>query len=707
MVSHLESVYNGQYLDTNHQPIELVASSDLPFFDPPQDADANMFSKHNIACYINQLPRRKAPGVDHLRAEMLQPIQYRIAYILSMFFRLCWSWRTVPTSWRHAQVFPIHKKGDPTVPANYRPISLTSILRKLLEMILQPCLIRYSPPLDLAQGGFRAQRSALDQALCLHDLIQDFHNRHHGANGYPVIAFLDIKAAYDTVDRNVIWTALQRSGTPLPLLGLLQHLFDDVSISVLIDNCTSLSFQPITGVLQGSVLSPLLYSIYINTLPAILRAASSAKTTRVRLPIPPSRRSNTKRYYPTIVPINSLLFADDVAIFGTKLEVQTMLHAAEEHSMSLGYRWNPLKCAVLNHPESTDSSSDLKLYNVALPHVEEFVYLGIPFRKKGISGSSLVKIRAAGSMAAMSTLHKMGANRSGFSLLLSSKLYRTFIRPKFEYGIAITKFLKKDITALEKIQDRCLRLLVGGSTSSSMTVLKLMTNLPSMVWRRDVLTTKYCLRITSLPSNCLLILLQRALSLPSLLSKYLEKNRLFRSLPTPWPSSNAALTKFFKQDRQLLLDSTMETITQVLTKACRNTVGIDPILYLPATRTDRSRLLRWRMGWLPGKPHDCICTRDHTSRRHFDKYECEAIPTALWDELPPASPGVHYIDNAITLLPTNASKYCSYWPSLLTLLWYIECNVHPDGFFPVDSDPGARWRDLITQNTSTSIPEEP
>jgi hypothetical protein len=102
-----------------------------------------------------------------------------------------------------------------------------------------------------------------------------------------------------------------------------------------------------------------------------------------------------------------------------------------------------------------------------------------------------------------------------------------------------------------------------------------------------------------------------------------------------------------------------------------------------------------------------ICTRDHTSRRHFDKYECKAIPTTLWDELPPAPPGIHHIDNAITLLPPSASKYCSYWPSLLTLLWYIECNVHLDGFFPVDIDSGARWRDFITQNTSTSISEEP
>jgi hypothetical protein len=65
--------------------------------------------------------------------------------------------------------------------------------------------------LDLAQGGFRPQRSPLDQALCLHDLMHDYFLSHHH---YPVVAFLDIKAAYDTVDRRVIWDALANSSLP-------------------------------------------------------------------------------------------------------------------------------------------------------------------------------------------------------------------------------------------------------------------------------------------------------------------------------------------------------------------------------------------------------------------------------------------------------------------------------------------------------------
>ncbi|KAG0923487.1 hypothetical protein G6F32_014259 [Rhizopus arrhizus] len=207
---------------------------------------------------------------------MLKPISTDLSHLLSWFFSLCCQWSYVPSLWRHAQVYPIFKKGDPSLPSNYRPISLTSVFRKLLELSLAPWLSSVSPPLDLAQGGFRPRRSALDQALCLHELMQSYYRRSHR---FPVVAFLDIKSAYDTVDRRVIWDALSRSGAgSSPCLPLLVHLFDDVSVSVLVSNHSSAAFSPVTGVLQGSVLSPHLYSVYINTLPSLLRQVAAPAT---------------------------------------------------------------------------------------------------------------------------------------------------------------------------------------------------------------------------------------------------------------------------------------------------------------------------------------------------------------------------------------------------------------------------------------------
>ena len=186
-----------------------------------------------------------------------------------------------PTSWRIAQIVPIYKNGDPDNPANFRPISLTSVIRKIFEYCLQDLLPAHSPDLDIVQGGFRPARSALDQAFCLQDLCR-LHQATHGS--IPTLAFLDIKPAYDTVDRDVIWNLLSDNNTPSPLLSILKNVFNDVLIEVIIYNAVSHRFSPTPRVLQGSILSPFLYSLFINSLPALLRRGGNEIQRPVALP---------------------------------------------------------------------------------------------------------------------------------------------------------------------------------------------------------------------------------------------------------------------------------------------------------------------------------------------------------------------------------------------------------------------------------------
>ncbi|KAK4509419.1 histone acetyltransferase [Mucor velutinosus] len=174
----------------------------------------------------------------------------------------------VTVDWCTAQVVPIFKgKGNPLDPASYRPISLCSVLRKLMELCLYPDLLATAPELDPVQDGFRENRSTLDSALALHELCRQHTVDHHGEP--PVLCFLDIQQAYDTVHRPVIWRALETHVSD-PMLGILQSLFDNVKIETLVSGARSPSFWPSTAVLQGSILSPFLYSHYINTLPALL-----------------------------------------------------------------------------------------------------------------------------------------------------------------------------------------------------------------------------------------------------------------------------------------------------------------------------------------------------------------------------------------------------------------------------------------------------
>ena len=188
---------------------------------PPRPTDPHTIENHDHFCpftpilvnnAIATVARKKAPGVDHLRAEMLSPIMEPLTNPLTDLFILCWKWSITPNDWILAQVVPIYKKGDANDPANYRPISLLSVFRKILEICLQDSLHSFSPSIDIVQGGFRVQRSALDQALCLHELC--FRHRLDHNNTSPVLAFLDIKSAYDTVDRAIIWCALEPAAPP-------------------------------------------------------------------------------------------------------------------------------------------------------------------------------------------------------------------------------------------------------------------------------------------------------------------------------------------------------------------------------------------------------------------------------------------------------------------------------------------------------------
>ena len=653
MRNHLASIYDGRLSLSGRHP-----STDTPGLLAIEEVSP--FTSSAIEVTIRQLPNRKAPGADHIKAEMLKPITAPLSKILQHFFTVCWQWSYTPTAWRHAQVCPIFKKGDHTDAANYRPISLTSVFRKLLEMCLAPALANASPPIDVAQGGFRHRRSALDQVVCLQDLItQYFRLRHH----YPVMAFLDIKAAYDTVDRQVIWDELTRADAPRSLVMLLQNMFNEVTVSVLLANHISTSFSPKTGVLQGSVLSPSLYSIYINRLPALLRTAATPSTTRLA--------DNT--------PINSLLFADDVAIFGTASEVQQMLTIAERHSLDLGYRWSPTKCAILNPP----IRSAYKLYGTPIPTVDQFTYLGVPIIKNGINTSALIKLREQSAILAMSTLHALGASRSGFSLLLSARLYAQFIRPKFEYGLAISILKKTDLASLERLQDRCFRIIMGGHRTSSMAALRYMLNIPPMIHRFNILTTQFCIRARFLPDDCLLTLLSDAI--PNNRLQTLRRNRLYTSLPSPLPSN---LRSFFTADLQHMLDAIRPT--HVLLTACRPIIGIDPLLYLPATKTERSRMVRWRTNWLPGKPKPCLCNMDHTSRRHFR--ECRLISSELWQALPPHPDNQHPLDFALSSLPLSPKTACPYWTAILKLLRRIDELCYPEVQFPAEEEAGSLWR---------------
>ncbi|OAD75520.1 hypothetical protein PHYBLDRAFT_143773 [Phycomyces blakesleeanus NRRL 1555(-)] len=235
-------------------------------------------------------------------------------------------------------------------------------------------------------------------------------------------------------------------------------------------------------------------------------------------------------------------------------------------------------------------------------------------------------------------------------------------------------------------------MIVGGHATSSTIVLKHICNLPSMKFCADALMAKFCIRSCFLPAQYLLSLLHHHHTVYSSLVS-LEKTHLLSNLPpTLKLRSPSAVKNHFESIREAGFAIFLQSNTQVLIQACRPVLGVDPILFLPASRVERGRLIRWRMGWLPGKPKECPCGSDHTSHRHL--LDCPLVPMALFEQLPqPDQDQIHRIDFAITSLPLSSQELRSaYWIPLLTILWHIDVICNPDGDYSHETEHAAKWR---------------
>jgi hypothetical protein len=132
------------------------------------DNSIAVFTEPRIVQNIKYLAYGKAPGEDGIIAELLKPIGDKVAKFLSMFFLWLYNSGVTTSLWRLATVVPVYKdKGARVDIARYRPISLISLLRRIFERCLTPTFRSAVAPLDVAQGGFRSNRSTTEQVVAL------------------------------------------------------------------------------------------------------------------------------------------------------------------------------------------------------------------------------------------------------------------------------------------------------------------------------------------------------------------------------------------------------------------------------------------------------------------------------------------------------------------------------------------------------------
>ena len=225
------------------------------------------FSEGEYNKGVAALKNNKAAGRDDIVVEQLKHLGPKAHKWLLTMLNICFMENKIPTIWRQSKIIAILKPGkDSSIPKNYRPISLLCHTYKLYErMILNRIAPTIEQHLIKEQAGFRSGKSCTSQLLNLTQHIEDGYEE----GMITGTAFVDLSAAYDTVNHRLLIQKLYNTTLDSQLCRVIQNLMSDRRFYVELNNERSRWRIQKNGLPQGSVLSPTLFNIYTNDQPIL------------------------------------------------------------------------------------------------------------------------------------------------------------------------------------------------------------------------------------------------------------------------------------------------------------------------------------------------------------------------------------------------------------------------------------------------------
>ena len=414
-------------------PVSTQQSEPWPVdLQPPTEAE--------IKNCITSMKRFKAAGPDDIHPVLFKEGGDALYSELANLFRIVWETECVPVSWGESIVIPIFKKGSRNDCANHRGVSLTPVIARLLASI---CLKRLTPfresQIREEQAGFRPGRGCIDHIFTLRQILEQRHLYRQPT----ITVFLDFKGAFDSVDRDVLFSTLLLKGVPLKYVNILRALYAHTSGRVRVYGELSASFPTVSGVRQGCPISPFLFNFVLD---ALMEACIEA------VPEPGVH----------VLPGEKVLdldYADDIVLmFDSCADAQRTLDRLSSIAPSFGMRFAPSKCKVLL--QDVDASSvSLSLQDEQLQVVDHFTYLG-----SCISCDATLKNEISARISrALVAFRNLGHlwRQKGISLKLKGRVYKTTVRAVLLYGCETWTLRAEDLKRLQVFDNRCLRSIAG------------------------------------------------------------------------------------------------------------------------------------------------------------------------------------------------------------------------------------------------------
>ena len=452
------------------------------------------FTHDEVGRIVKNLPNGKAAGPDHIPNEILKKGGSTLISSLTYIFNVFLAISSTPPEWNDDITHLIYKKDSPVNLDNYREISLTSNISKIFTRALAKRISSNSEMyllLPESQAGFREDRRPEDHLFTLSTII-DYH-KHHKKPLY--LCFVDVKSAYDTVNRGILWQILVRLGLGHSFVTLLNSLYNNNTRTITWKGHKT-TFPVQTGLRQGCPLSPVLFALLTAHIPEALDRQQ-------------------KGIYIGGNHISNLFFADDILLCSSSpQDLQALINTLtkELHGLSLQINTAKTKIMRLGH----GSTQAFKWHTNTVPNtpieeVDHYKYLGVYFS----SGRSNRQAKHTEQVALFkSHLVKSSAIQSMDRTEIANILWTHQARPAILYGTDVTILPATTITKLEAIQSNLTKWILTSTTSSSSRASRLLLrwqSLTSLIDRKQLL---YWARLTRMEHSRLPSIVFRAFSQP-------------------------------------------------------------------------------------------------------------------------------------------------------------------------------------------------
>ena len=374
-------------------------------------------------------------------------------------------------------MLPVLKEGKiSTDKCSYRPIALTSCLGKVMEHLAVRRMHLYLEKnnlLDSSQSGYRMARSAIDLLVRLESDIRKTFLR----DEYLIAVFLDIQKAFDSVWHYGLLEKVRDIGIEGRLGNYIRNFLKDRHICVALNGIFSQEYKVDGGVPQGSVISPLLFSIMVTDLFKHVERG-----------------------------IKYSIYADNTALWyrcncleeGERV-VQNALCGLEEWSRNWGLSFAPSKTKMLIFTNKRKRyTPELYLENCKIDLTAEKRFLGMILDSRLTWRAHVISLvercQSALNIMKYVAYGKLGADRK---VLL--QMYHSLIRSKIDYGSFLYETAaRSNLEKVDRIQYQALRLALGALKCTPVHVLEAEANTMPLIYRRQMLGIKYiakCLTI--------------------------------------------------------------------------------------------------------------------------------------------------------------------------------------------------------------------